>query len=337
MRRQRRRCRPATSSSFGTRPTAARSASRTSGGPSIIWLGGDVHGCSAAVCNARAFPTPLWDRWRRRRDRGDLPASRPTSSGLGQYRLGQGSARGRPRPEVRRAEAAGCWTLVLTLDVPVRTTRPREVATGIARRPQRHPGHPGADRPRAGLGDGGVAAWCVAALRESAPGNGANASLNEVGAAFARREMRGAFTWDEAENVPRPLEGHAGGQWASCIRRMPKRRCRSGSTASLSPITVAARSKALPAAIDALPAIVRQVGKRATVLMENWACAAAATWVRACCARRGRGFCRQGVFVGTGRAPGESRPGHVIDLLIDETPGRTRPTSAPTASRRRAR
>ena len=32
---------------------------------------------------------------------------------------------------VRRAEAAGVHVLVLTLDVPVRTTRPREVAAGI--------------------------------------------------------------------------------------------------------------------------------------------------------------------------------------------------------------
>jgi (S)-mandelate dehydrogenase len=33
---------------------------------------------------------------------------------------------------VRRAEVADCRTLVLTLDVPVRTTRPREAATGLA-------------------------------------------------------------------------------------------------------------------------------------------------------------------------------------------------------------
>src|SRR5438132_13642099 len=32
---------------------------------------------------------------------------------------------------VRRAEAAGVGVLVLTADVPVRTTRPREVAAGI--------------------------------------------------------------------------------------------------------------------------------------------------------------------------------------------------------------
>ena len=38
---------------------------------------------------------------------------------------------------VRRAEAAGAHVLVLTLDVPVRTTRPREAAVGLGGGPFR--------------------------------------------------------------------------------------------------------------------------------------------------------------------------------------------------------
>ena len=87
---------------------------------------------------------------------------------------------------VRRAEAAGCRTLVLTLDVPVRTTRPREVATGIA-------GAFNLDL-RILMQIARAPGWAMALRKNGIPrfANlrsyvGDNASLNEV-IAFARRE-----------------------------------------------------------------------------------------------------------------------------------------------------
>ena len=105
---------------------------------------------------------------------------------------------------VRRAEAAGCRTLVLTLDVPVRTTRPREVATGIA----------GAFNVNLAILSqiARSPAWALAVWKHGVPrfANlrsyvGADASLNEV-IAFAQRELRGAFTWDDVAPISRPLE-----------------------------------------------------------------------------------------------------------------------------------
>src|ERR1700749_3086143 len=97
------------------------------GGPSIIWPGGDLHLARAAQRAgipyalstaggasiedvARVAPDVFWFQLYR------LPADDHAVS----------------RDLVKRAEAVGCPTLVLTLDVPVRTTRPREVATGSA-------------------------------------------------------------------------------------------------------------------------------------------------------------------------------------------------------------
>ena len=109
---------------------------------------------------------------------------------------------------VRRAETAGVHVLVLTLDVPVRTTRPREVAVGIT-----SPFRPDL-RMLAGIlsSPGYLRSLCdarAAALRQSqALYRRRRADVNEV-AAFVRREMGGAFTWDEVaryrERWKRPL------------------------------------------------------------------------------------------------------------------------------------
>src|SRR5579872_7024792 len=160
------------------------------GGPAIIWLGGDVHLARAAQRAripytlstaggatieeiARVAPDVFWFQLYR------LAADR--------HAIGLDL--------VRRAENAGCRTLVLTLDVPVRTTRPREVATGIA----------GAFRV-----DGSIIlqsalapAWAMALWKNGTPRfanvrayAGEGISLTKL-VAFTRREMGGAFTWDE--------------------------------------------------------------------------------------------------------------------------------------------
>jgi (S)-mandelate dehydrogenase len=108
---------------------------------------------------------------------------------------------------VRRAEAAGVHVLVLTLDVPVRTTRPREVASGITT-----PFRPDAAMV---LSMALAPGWLYALWKNGNPrfANlrpyvGADQSL-AAAAAFVRKRMQGAFTWDEVgryrERWKRPL------------------------------------------------------------------------------------------------------------------------------------
>ena len=66
-----------------------------------------------------------------------------------------------------------------------------------------------------------------------------------------------------------------------------------------------------------LPAIARQVGKRATVLMDSGV-RSGSDVVRACALGAGAAFAGKAFLWGLG-ALGEQGPGHVIDLLIEET------------------
>ena len=97
------------------------------GGPSIIWPGGDKHLARAA--QRAGVPYMLSTAGGATIE--EIAAIAPDVFWFQLYRLADNDhAIGLDL--VRRAEAAGCHALVLTLDVPVRTTRPREVATGIA-------------------------------------------------------------------------------------------------------------------------------------------------------------------------------------------------------------
>jgi (S)-mandelate dehydrogenase len=215
---------------------------------------------------------------------------------------------------VRRAEAVGCRTLVLTLDVPVRTTRPREVATGIA----------GAFNvtPAILAQIARAPGWALAVWKHGVPRFaslrsyvGANASLNEV-IAFARREMRGAFTWDEVKRYR--------DRWQGTLVVKGILHPQDAETAvslGVDGILVSNHGgrqvEALPAAIDALPAIVQQIGKRATVMMDSGV-RSGSDVVRACALGAAAAFAGKAFLWGLG-ALGEEGPGHVIDLLIEET------------------
>src|SRR5580693_7434539 len=160
------------------------------GGPSIIWPGGDKHLARAA--QRAGVPYMLSTAGGATIE--EIAAVAPDVFWFQLYRLANNDhAIGLDL--VRRAEAAGCRTLVLTLDVPVRTTRPREAATGLA----------GSFRV-----DGSIVlqsalapAWAMALWRNGTPRfanvrayAGEGVSLSEL-VAFTRREMGGAFTWDE--------------------------------------------------------------------------------------------------------------------------------------------
>ncbi len=215
---------------------------------------------------------------------------------------------------IRRAEAAGCRTLVLTLDVPVRTTRPREAATGIAGAFNLGPGilmqiarSPG---------------WMLALLRDGIP-RFANirpyaadgASLAEI-IAFTRRELGGAFTWEEVRKYRDRWKGIL--IVKGILHPQDAEQALSLGVDGLIVSNHGGRQiEALPAPIDVLPAIVRQVGKRATVMMDSGV-RSGSDVVRACALGAAAVFAGKAFLWGLG-ALGAEGPGHVIDLLIDET------------------
>jgi (S)-mandelate dehydrogenase len=215
---------------------------------------------------------------------------------------------------VRRAAATACNALVLTLDVPVRTTRAREVVVGLG----------GAFRPdiammtQMAMSPGwAMALWKhgiprFATLRDYA---GANASINDV-IDFARREMGGAFTWEEVAKYR--------DRWKKTLivkGVMHPEDAEKAVALGVDGMFVSNHGgrqiEALPAPIDVLPAIVRQVGKRATVMMDS-GIRSGTDVVRAYALGAAAAFAGRAFLWGLG-ALGEEGPSHVIDLLIEET------------------
>jgi len=199
---------------------------------------------------------------------------------------------------VRRAEAAGVHVLVLTADVPVRTTRPREVAAGITspfrlRSLWKH------GQPRFG---------------NLKPYTADTANVDEV-AAFVRREMGGAFTWDEVARyrdcwkAPLVVKG--------ILHPADAERCVSLGVDGIVVSNHGGRQvEALPAPIDVLPAIARAVGGRVTVMLDSGV-RSGLDVVRAVALGADAAFAGKAFLWGLG-ALGAEGPLHVIDLMIDE-------------------
>jgi (S)-mandelate dehydrogenase len=269
-------------------------------GPSMVWPGGDLHLARAAqragipyalsTCGgatieevARLAPDVFWFQLYR------LPADDHAVS----------------RDLVDRAEAAGCRTLVLTLDVPVRTTRRRiNVDLRILWQIMQAPGWAAAivkyGMPR------------FASLRSYA---GPDPSLNDV-IAFAGREIRGAFTWDEVREYRDRWKGNL------IVKGiLHPQDAEIAVSLGVDGIIVSNHGgrqiEALPAAIDALPAIVRQVGARATVLMDSGV-RSGSDVVRACALGASAAFVGKAFLWGL-CALGQDGPDYVADLLIEET------------------
>jgi L-lactate dehydrogenase (cytochrome) len=215
---------------------------------------------------------------------------------------------------VQRAAATACSALVLTLDVPVRTTRAREVVVGLG----------GAFQPdlkmlaQMAMSPG----WSMALWRNGIPRfaslrsyAGINPSINDV-IVFAKREMGGAFTWEEVAKYR--------DRWKKTLivkgilHPQDAEKAISLGVDGLFVSNHGGRQiEALPAAIDALPAIVKQVGKRATVMMDSGV-RSGTDVIRAYALGAAAAFAGKAFLWGLG-ALGEEGPGHVIDLLIEET------------------
>jgi (S)-mandelate dehydrogenase len=279
------------------------------GGPSILWPGWDLHLARAAQ-RARV---PYMLSTAGGATIEDIAKIAPDVFWFQLYRL--------PKNDhaigldlLRRAEAAGCRTLVLTLDVPVRTTRPREVATGIA-------GAFNLDL-RILMQIARAPGWVMALRKYGVPrfANlrsyvGENASLAEV-IAFAQRELSGAFTWDEVQKYRDRWKGTL--IVKGILHPQDAEKAVSLGVDGLIVSNHGGRQvEALPAPIDVLPAIARQVGKRATVMMDSGV-RSGSDVVRAYALGAAAAFAGKAFLWGLG-ALGTEGPGHVIDLLIEET------------------
>ena len=217
---------------------------------------------------------------------------------------------------VKRADAAGVHVLMLTLDVPVRTTRSREVVVGL--------GGAGVFRPGPRMMWDIITAprWACAMFRNGQPRfanikpyAGVNASLNEV-IQFARNEMGGAFSWEE---VARYRERWKGPLVVKGILHPAdaERAVKLGVDGVVVSNHGGRQIEALPAPIDCLPDVVRTVGSRATVLMDS-GIRSGTDVVRALALGASAAFAGKAFLWSLG-ALGSEGPGHVLDLLADET------------------
>jgi L-lactate dehydrogenase (cytochrome) len=214
---------------------------------------------------------------------------------------------------VRRADAAGVHVLMLTLDVPVRTTRAREVAAGVT--------SPFRPDLRMACGILACPAYLTSLWRHGQPRFGnlkpytaSTANVNDV-VAFVRREMGGAFTWDEIANYrerwKRPLVVKG------ILHPADAEKCVALGVDGIIVSNHGGRQvEGLPATIDVLPAIRRAVGNRATVMLDS-GIRSGLDVVRAVALGADAAFAGKAFLWGLGALRSRG-PAHVIDLFIDE-------------------
>jgi L-lactate dehydrogenase (cytochrome) len=214
---------------------------------------------------------------------------------------------------VRRADEAGAKALILTLDVPVRTTRTREVLAGIA--------SPFRFTPRMIMEALSCPDYCRAFLSQGIP-RFANftpyvqpgTTLNDM-VKFMQGQMRGALTWEDVaryrdkwkkpllvKGILHPADAEKAvslgvdGVWVS----------NHGGRQIV----------ALPGPIDALPSVVAAVNKRAKVIYDS-GIRGGTDVVRALAMGADCVFAGKAFLWGLG-AMGDAGPAHTLDLFIDE-------------------
>ena len=214
---------------------------------------------------------------------------------------------------IRRADAAGARVLVLTLDVPVRTVRTREALAGVT--------YPFRLTPRMIVETLASPRYFAAYLKHgmtrftnlvSYAREGAG--INEM-ARFVRSEIGGAISWDDLaryrDRWKRPLVVKG---------ILHPEDAQKAISLGVDGIVVSNHGgrqiEALPAAIDALPAVAAAAGQRATVLFDSGV-RSGLDVVRAYALGAQAAFAGKAFLWGLG-ALGEHGPGHVIDLFEEE-------------------
>lgn len=213
----------------------------------------------------------------------------------------------------RRAAAVGAKGLVMTLDVPVRTTRTREVLAGIS--------SPFRFTPKMIMQALGCPAYCAAFLQKGIPRfsnfakyAGDNVSLNDM-SKFIQGESGGAFTWEDVARYRDVWRGPLvikGVMHPEDVERAVSLGCEGVQVSNHGGRQI----EGLPATIDVLPAVAAAANGRAKVLFDSGvrsgldvvrAMALGADFVLA-----GKAF-----LWGLG-AMGDKGPDHTIELFIDE-------------------
>jgi L-lactate dehydrogenase (cytochrome) len=216
---------------------------------------------------------------------------------------------------VRRAQAAGAQVLVVTMDVPLRTKRPREVRRGLVLpfRMQAHTIFDVLTSP----------AWLMAYFEHGlarfanyAPYVEGKPTAEKL-AAYSNKDHAGggAFSWEE---LKRYRDVWKGPLVAKGIQH-PKD-AELAVAAGCDGIQVSNHGgrqvEGLPSSIDVLPAIVEAVGKRATILIDSGV-RTGLDVVRGLALGANAAFAGKAFLYGLG-AIGEEGGSYVIDLFKEE-------------------
>ncbi len=278
------------------------------GGPAIVWPGADL--ILAKAAQAARIPYTLGVAGGATIEQ--IAEVAPDVFWLQLYRFAQNDHK-IGFDLIDRAQRANVKVLTMTLDTPVRTTRSRETYAGLGRE-----FHPTARmfremivRPK----------WLMAMLRNGFPRfatmaqyAGVRPSTNGV-IDFARREMGGAFLWDE---VARYRDRWKGPMTIKGI--LHPQDAEKAVSLGVEGIWVSNHGgrqiEALVPSIDALPAIVSAVGAKATILIDS-GIRSGQDVMRSLALGADAGFAGKSFLWALG-ALGEDGPGQLIDLYIDE-------------------
>ncbi|MBO6784449.1 MAG: alpha-hydroxy-acid oxidizing protein, partial [Alphaproteobacteria bacterium] len=213
-----------------------------------------------------------------------------------------------------RAGAAGVHVLVLTLDVPARTKRPRELHARLMI-PYKHSFRTVSEALK-------HPHWLAAYFRHGMHGfanyaryAGENPSLDDV-TAFVRRESGGSFTWDEVKRFRDSWPG------ALVVKGLlhpadAERAVEVGADGVIVSNHGGRQLEAAPPAIDALPAVAEAVGGRTRVMFDSGV-RAGIDVVRAMALGAEFVFSGRAFMYGLG-ALGEDGPGYVAEFFAEET------------------